>query len=85
MTHELIEHWHTGGVPLSDRLRSGRVLVAVTGGTDADGAVAIAHAIERRYGSAVLAIQVMDTSAVALPAPLSSAFTMARSLIGDAP
>ena len=61
------------------------MLVAVTGGMDSDGAIAIAHAIERRYGSAVLAIQVMDTSVVALPAPLSSAFTMARSLIGDAP
>ena len=84
-THEIIARQHTGSVPLSDELRSGRVLVAVTGGTDANGAVAIAHAIERRYGSGVLAIQVMDTSVVALPAPLSSAFTMARSLVGDAP
>ena len=83
--HEIIEQWHTSGVPLSDRLRSGHVLVAVTGGSDADGAIAIAHAIERRYGSGVLAIQVMDTSVVALPAPLPSAFTMARGLIGDAP
>jgi nucleotide-binding universal stress UspA family protein len=82
---ELIEKWQTSGVPLSDRLRSGRVLVAVTGGPDASGAIAIAHAVERRYGSAVLAIQVLDTSVAALPAPLSSAFTMARGLIGDAP
>ena len=82
---ELIGTRQTGSVTLSDRLRSGRVLVAVTGGTDTNGAVAITHAIERRYGSAVLAIQVMDTSVVALPAPLSSAFTMARSLMGNAP
>jgi universal stress protein E len=61
------------------------VLVAVAGGTDSDGAIAVAHAVERRYGSGVLAIQVMDTSVVALPGPLSSAFTMARSVIGDAP
>jgi len=81
---EIIEKWHSG-IPLSDRLRSGRVLVAVTGGTDAGGAIALTHAIERRYGSGVLAIQVMDTSVVALPAPLPSAFTMARGLIGDAP
>lgn len=56
------------------------MLVAVTGGPDADGAIAMAHAIERRYGSGVLAIQVMDTSVVALAAPLSSAFAMARTL-----
>jgi nucleotide-binding universal stress UspA family protein len=74
-----------GDISLAERLRSGRVLVAVTGGADSEGAIAIAHAIERRYGSAVLAIQVLDTSTMALPAPLSSAFTMARELISDAP
>lgn len=70
---------------LGDQIRHGRVLVAVTGGPDTVAPVAVARALQQRYATAVSAIQVMDTSDMALPAPLPSAFTLARELIGDAP
>jgi len=68
---------------LGDELRQGRLLVAVTGGSDTAAPVIVAHALARRYGCEVSAIQVMDISDAALPTPLTSAFTLARNLIGD--
>jgi nucleotide-binding universal stress UspA family protein len=47
--------------------------------------VRVASALQRRYRSRVLAIQVLDTSDMPLPTPLPAAFTFARELIGDAP
>ena len=73
------------GPSLGDRLRMGRLLVAVTGGPDTCAPVTVAHALERRYSTEVSAIQVIDISNAALPTPLPSAFTLARDLIGDSP
>jgi nucleotide-binding universal stress UspA family protein len=70
---------------LGDQLRHGRLLVAVTGRPDTTAPVTVAAALERCYGAAVSAIQVIDISDAALPTPLPSAFTLARDLIGDAP
>ncbi len=61
------------------------ILVAVTGGKEGAGPVQVAGALQRRYQSRVLAIQVLDTSDMPLPTPLPAAFTFARELIGDAP
>ena len=61
------------------------IVVAVTGGEEAAGPVRVAGALERRYGSRVSAIQVLDISDMPLPTPLPTAFTFARELIGDAP
>jgi nucleotide-binding universal stress UspA family protein len=57
----------------------------VTGTSDSNGAVSVAHALEGRYQATVQAVQVLDTSAGPMPAPLPSMFTIARDLIGDAP
>ena len=70
---------------LGDQLRSGQLLVAVTGGPDTAAPVAVAHALEQRYATTVSAIQVIDISAAPLPTPLPSAFALARKLIGDGP
>src|SRR5690349_3534591 len=70
---------------LADRLQRGTLLVAVTGTSDSNGAVSVAHALEGRYQATVQAVQVLDTSAGPMPAPLPSMFTIARDLIGDAP
>ncbi|HEX6050675.1 MAG TPA: universal stress protein [Gemmatimonadaceae bacterium] len=80
-----IPELHVTGQSLGARMSTGRVLVAVTGGPDTAAPTAVAHALERRYGTTVSAIQVLDVSGAALPAPLPSAFTLARELIGDAP
>ena len=70
---------------LGEQLQRGRLLVAVTGGPDTTAPVMVAAALERRHGTDVSAIQVIDISDAALPTPLPSAFTLARDLIGDAP
>ena len=81
----------TGALPLmpeeslGNQLGYSSIVVAVSGGAEAAGPVRVAAALEQRYGSHVSAIQVMDTSDMALPTPLPTAFTFARELIGDAP
>ena len=70
---------------LGDELRHGSIVVAVSGEADAVGPVRLASAIERRFGSPVSAVQVMDVSDLPLPVGLPTAFTYARELIGDAP
>ena len=72
-------------VSLADQLRGATLIVAVSGESASSGAISIAHALAARYGAHVQAIQVLDTSPVALPAPLPSALAIARGLIGDAP
>ena len=71
------------GTSLGDRLRHRPIVVAVTGEDDGAAPVRVASVLEQRFGSAVSAVQVLDVSDV--PAPLHSAFTFARELIGDAP
>jgi nucleotide-binding universal stress UspA family protein len=73
------------GMSLGAQLRHGTIVVAVDGGAEGSGPVLVAEALERRFGSAVKAVQVMDLSGVPLPTPLPSVFTLARDLIGDAP
>jgi len=68
---------------LGDRLRHRPIVVAVTGEADGAAPVRVASALERRFGSAVSAVQVLDVSD--LPNPLPAAFTFARELIGDVP
>lgn len=70
---------------LGSQLRHGVIVVAVDGGAEGAGPVLVAEALERRFGSEVAAVQVMDLSGVPLPTPLPSVFTLARDLIGDAP
>ena len=70
---------------LADQLRGGTIVVAVTGGSDADGAISVSHGLQSRYGAAVRAVQVLDTSPAALPMPLPSLLALGRDLIGDAP
>ena len=74
-----------GPVSLGEQLAYCPVIVAVTDGVEGAGPVRVASAIERRFGSRVSAVEVMDTSGLALPPPLPAAFTYARDLIGDAP
>ena len=76
---------HMVDTSLGDTLRAGRLLVAVTDGPATTAPVTVAHALDRRYATSVSVIQVIDISNAPLPAPLSSAFTLARDLIGDAP
>ena len=71
------------GTSLGDRLRHRPIVVAVTGEDDGAAPVRVASVLEQRFGSAVSAVQVLDVSDI--PAPLHSAFTFARELIGDAP
>ena len=68
---------------LGDELRTGRLLVAVSGARDTAAPVIVAHALARRYGSEVSAIQVLDISDAALPPPLTSVFTLARNVMSD--
>lgn len=75
----------TTDVALAERLRGGTVLVATRDGPDAVAPVIVAAALGRRYGATVEAIQVIDISNAAIPAPLPSLFTLARDLIGDQP
>ena len=70
---------------LGEQLTYCPILVAVSGDDDAASPVRITAALERRYGSRVSAIQVLDTSNLPLLTPLPAAFTFARELIGDAP
>ena len=70
-------------VSLGDRLRYCPIVVAVSGAADGVGPVRVASALERRSGSQVSAVQVLDVSDI--PSPLPIAFTYARDLIGDAP
>ena len=70
---------------LAEQLRYCPIVVAVSGDNDAASPVRITAALERRYGSRVSAIQVLDTSDLPLLTPLPAAFTFARELIGDAP
>jgi nucleotide-binding universal stress UspA family protein len=70
---------------LGDQLRNGTILVAVTGEPDTAAPVTAAFALEQRYAPRMFAIRVIDISDSPLPAPLPSAFTLARDLIGDAP
>ncbi len=70
---------------LGAQLSHGSVVVAAADGLEAAGPVRAARALEQRFGSAVSAIQVLDTSNMPLPGPLPSAFRIARELIGDAP
>ena len=72
-------------VPLGEQLAYCPIVVAVSDGVEAAGPVRVASALQHRFGSRVSAVEVMDTSQLALPAPLPSAFTYARELIGDAP
>ena len=78
------DEW-VAGTSLGNQLRSGQLLVAVTGGPDTTAPVTVAFGLEQRYSTSVSAIQVIDISDAALPTPLASAFTLARDLIGDAP
>src|SRR5687768_1073332 len=73
------------GMSLGAQLRHGTIVVAVDGGAEGAGPVLVAEALERRFGAAVSAVQVMDLSNVPLPTPLPSVFTLARDLVGDAP
>ncbi len=68
---------------LGDTLRSSAIVVSVSGEADGAAPVRVAAALSARYGSAVSAIQVLDTSQV--PSPLPYAFGVARDLIGDKP
>jgi len=70
---------------LGEQLKYCPIVVAVSGEDDAASPVRITAALERRYGSRVSAIQVLDTSDLPLLTPLPAAFTFARELIGDAP
>jgi nucleotide-binding universal stress UspA family protein len=70
---------------LGDQLRYCPIVVAVTGGQEGASPVRVAAALQRRYGSRVLAVQVLDTSDIPLPIPLPTAFTFGRELMGDAP
>jgi nucleotide-binding universal stress UspA family protein len=70
---------------LGEQLAYSPLIVAVTDGVEGAGPVRVASAIEQRFGSRVSALEVMDTSGLALPPPLPAAFTYARDLIGDAP
>ena len=70
---------------LGTQLRHGALVVAVDGTAEGAGPVLVAEALQRRFGSDVSAVQVMDLSGVPLPTPLPSMFTLARDLIGDAP
>lgn len=70
---------------LADQLRHGTIVVGVAAQPESNGPVLVAHGLEQRYDARVMAIQVIDISGVALPAPLPSAFAIARDLIGDAP
>ena len=73
------------GVSLGEQLRYCPIVVAVSGDDAAASPVRIAAALQRRFGSRVSAIQVLDTSDLPLLTPLPAAFTFARELIGDAP
>ena len=73
------------GVSLGEQLRYCPIVVAVSGDDAAASPVRIAAALQRRFGSRVSAIQVLDTSNLPLLTPLPAAFTFARELIGDAP
>jgi universal stress protein E len=72
-------------VSLGEQLAYCPIVVAVNDGVEAAGPVRVASALQRRFGARVSAIEVMDTSDLALPTPLPTAFTYARELIGDAP
>jgi universal stress protein E len=72
-------------ISLGDELTFAPMVVAVSDGVEGTGPVRVASALQRRFGSRVSAIEVMDTSNLALPTPLPSAFTYARELIGDEP
>jgi nucleotide-binding universal stress UspA family protein len=73
------------GMSLGEQLPYGPIVMAVSGEDDGACPVRVTAALERRYGSRVSAIQVLDTSDLPLLAPLPAAFTFARELIGDAP
>jgi nucleotide-binding universal stress UspA family protein len=74
------------GATLAEQLRQGgTVLVAAKEGPASAASVLVAAALGRRYGAAVEAIQVLDITNAALPAPLPGIFTLARTLIGDEP
>ena len=73
------------GVSLGEQLRYAPIVVAVSDDDAAAAPVRVAAALERRYGSKVSAVQVLDTSKLPLLTPLPAAFTFARELIGDAP
>ena len=60
----------TANVSFGDRLRRCPIVVAVSGEPDGAGPVRVASALQRRFGSAVSAVQVMDTSDIALLTPL---------------
>jgi nucleotide-binding universal stress UspA family protein len=68
-------------VSLGDQLRDRPIVVAVSGAADGAGPVRVASALERRFGSRVFAVQVLDVSDI--PNPLPAALTYARDLIGD--
>jgi nucleotide-binding universal stress UspA family protein len=70
-------------VPLSDRLGTSPIVVAVSGDPDSAAPVRVAAALSTRYVSRVLALQVLDTSG--MPAPLPYAVGIARDLVGDKP
>jgi nucleotide-binding universal stress UspA family protein len=70
---------------LGQQLAYAPIVVAVRDGVEGAGPVCVASALERRFGSRVSAIEVLDTSDLALPTPLPAAFTYARELIGDEP
>ena len=70
---------------LGSQLGYAPIVVAVNGDDEGAGPVRVAGALQRRYQSRVLAVQVLDTSDMPLPTPLPTAFTFARELIGDAP
>lgn len=70
-------------VSLGALLRSSPIVVAVSGEADGAGPVRVAAALERRFGSRVSAVQVLDVSDI--PNPLPAALTYARDLIGAAP
>ena len=72
-------------ISLGDELAFAPMIVAVSDGVEGAAPVRVASALQRRFGSRVSAIEVMDTSNLALPTPLPSAFTYARELIGDEP
>src|SRR5690349_800155 len=72
-------------VSLGYQLRYCPLVVAVSGEADGAAPVRVAAALERRFGSRVSTVQVLDVSDLPLPTPLPAAFTFARGLIGDAP
>jgi universal stress protein E len=72
-------------ISLGEQLAYAPIVVAVNDGVEGAAPVRVASALQHRFGSRVSAVEVMDTSNLALPAPLPSAFTYARELIGDVP